>query len=53
MTYAAFKRLVLWHGYTLAQLRCDVRPTREILDLIERVGHERYERYVLLYESGK
>jgi hypothetical protein len=50
-TYGQFKARVKAMGLTLEQLRCDVRPTQEILDLMEEVGPDRYERLVLRFEK--
>jgi hypothetical protein len=46
MTYAAFCKLVKARGWTVAQLRCDVPPTEELLALMDRLGLATYERYV-------
>ncbi len=46
MTFKQFKDLVLSRGWSLAELRCDVPPSPDILDLIEQIGLKRYEAYV-------
>ena len=55
MNYAAFKKAVLSSGWTVAQLRCDVPPTADILDLMDVVGLNKYEKFVLKFiaEGGK
>jgi hypothetical protein len=50
MTFKEFWRLVVQQGWTLAQLRCDVRPTEDLLALMDELGLDRYERYVLRAE---
>jgi hypothetical protein len=45
MTYREFKRLVKEAGWTLAEMRFDVRPPEELLRLLDRLGLKKYERY--------
>ena len=47
MTYREFKRLVQEAGWTLAEMRFDVRPPEELLRLLDRLGLKKYERLVL------
>lgn len=46
MTYPKFCQTIVAASYTAEQLRFDVPPTDELMALLERVGMERYERYV-------
>ncbi len=46
MSYQEFRQRVLAAGWTIAQLRCDVPPSRAILDLMDEVGLDCWERYV-------
>lgn len=54
MTYAEFKAIVREHGWTIRQLRSDdAPPTPELLELMDRIGLARYERFVLrLQQEG-
>jgi hypothetical protein len=48
MNYDEFKALVLANGWTIRQLRSDdAPPSPELLDLMDRIGLVRYERFVL------
>jgi hypothetical protein len=48
MNYQAFKKFVTENGYTISILRCDnAPPTDALLDLMDRVGLNRYESFVL------
>ena len=40
--FGDFLSIVRAKGWTLAQLRCDVPPSQELLDLMERVGLDVY-----------
>ena len=51
MSYKQFVANVESRGWTIAQLRCDVPPTQEILDFIDEVGLV-YERFVGWYCKG-
>lgn len=46
MTYKQFCQRIKQEGWTLAQIRCDVPPSQELLDFIEEAGDD-YERFVL------
>jgi hypothetical protein len=52
MRYEAFVRLVAKKGWTLGQLRCDVRPTEELLEAMTTIGLDRWERFVLRWERA-
>jgi hypothetical protein len=46
MTFKEF--VTAAEGFSSAELRCEVSPRLEILDLMDDVGdHDTYERYVL------
>lgn len=45
-TFAWFKQLIAERGYTKAQLRCDVAPGPDLLDLMDRIGLSRYESWI-------
>ncbi len=45
-TYQAFRRLAFGKGWTLAQLRCDVPPTDDILAAMDATGIAAWERFV-------
>jgi hypothetical protein len=51
MTYREFKRLVQEAGWTLAEMRFDVRPPEELLRLLDRLGLKKYERFVLKWQT--
>jgi hypothetical protein len=51
MNYATFKRRVQENGWTLSQLRCDEPPTDELLAVMDTLGLEKYERFVLRLEA--
>lgn len=51
MTYREW--LLAVEGYTLSQLRCDEPPTPDLLDLIDLVGMDRWERYVGRLQTAK
>ncbi len=57
MSYRKFVDLAEYHGWTLAQLRCDERPESAMLNAMDRLGLDRWERYVTRLakeiESGK
>jgi len=46
MHYTTFRSLVRQKGWSLAQLRCDVRPPQALLDFMTLLGLECYEHYV-------
>lgn len=51
MNYAMFKKIVTANGWTLRTLRCDdAPPPAEMLELMDRVGLAKYERFVLRFE---
>ncbi len=50
VTYATFLKAVRRRGLTLQQLRGDVRPTEDTLYLMDALGLDRYERFVLRFE---
>ncbi len=52
MTFAQFKKIVTTRGYTLAQLRCETRPTEALLAFMKVVGLDRFEQYVWRLENG-
>lgn len=45
MTQKQFETEATRRGFTLTQLRCDIRPSPELLDFIDTVG-PRYETFV-------
>lgn len=46
MTYQQWRALVWANGWTIAQLRCDERPSQEMLAAMDVVGLDAWERYV-------
>jgi hypothetical protein len=40
-------------GRTLAELRCDVPPADDLLNLMDRFGLERWEQFVSRLESER
>jgi hypothetical protein len=50
MHYVTFRAIVRQKGWTLAQLRCDVRPSQALTDFMSVLGLECYENYVLRLE---
>ncbi len=50
MTFREFVEMVALHRWTMAQLRCDVPPSEALLEAIDEVGADRWERYVLRLE---
>ena len=53
MTYRDFVALVESRGWTIGQIRCDERPTEELLEAMEQFGLARWERYVLRLEPAE
>lgn len=51
MTYSQFKVVVA--EVSIRQLRCDEPPTDALLAIMDRVGIDRYERYVLRLEAER
>lgn len=51
MTYKAFLALARANGWTPAQLRCDERPTPELLEAMDEAGPDVWERHVLRMEG--
>lgn len=52
MKYEEFKKLVKEKCWTIADLRCDnAPPTEELLEVMDQMGLEKYERYVLKLET--
>jgi hypothetical protein len=52
MSYQRFCKEV--SGYSIGQLRCDdAAPTEGLLALMDRIGLEQYERYVLRLERAR
>jgi hypothetical protein len=50
-TYTAFKAWAIANGLSVRQLRCDdARPTEEMIEVMDRLGLEKYERFVLCLE---
>ncbi len=47
MNYEAFKTAAA--KFTVAELRCDVPPSDDLIDFMETVGLKRYERFVLRF----
>ncbi len=53
MTQKQFETEATRRGFTLTQLRCDVRPSPELLEFMDEVGG-RYEQFVTrLANKGK
>jgi hypothetical protein len=51
MRYATFVKVVADKGWTLADLRSDrAPPSGELLELMDRIGLDAYERLVLRYQ---
>ena len=48
MQYTQFVKHVKRNGWSIPELRCDVRPTNELLHFIETVGAN-YEAFVIRY----
>lgn len=48
MEYTQFVKHVKRNGWSIPELRCDVRPTNELLHFIETVGAN-YEAFVIRY----
>ena len=48
MEYTQFVNQVKQNGWSISELRCDVRPTNEILQFIETVGAD-YEALLIRY----
>jgi hypothetical protein len=48
MDYTQFVKHVNRNGWSIPELRCDVRPTNELLHFIETVGPE-YEAFLIRY----
>ena len=53
MRYADFKALVAKMGWTMPQLRCDEPPTEDLLVLMDALGLDRYERFVLALQAER
>lgn len=51
MQYNAFLKLVAENRWTLADLRCEVRPSEELLEVMGQVGLDRYEEFVTRFEE--
>jgi hypothetical protein len=49
MKYSQFIELVRARGWSVPQLRCDVRPTDEILHQIDTLGPDKYECFLERY----
>jgi hypothetical protein len=49
MRYSQFVDLVRARGWSVPQLRCDVTPTQEVLDLMDNIGLEKFEDFVMRY----
>ena len=49
-TFKQFKTAAAGMGMTMPELRCDIPPTRKILDFMQEVGTDNYERFVLRME---
>ena len=53
MTYAKWKAEVEREDYTIEQVMFDVPPSEKILEFLDRVGQERWERYALRYKGER
>lgn len=51
MTLNEFRRRAA--SISTAELRCEIPPTEAVLELMDEVGLNRYERYVLKVEESR
>ena len=47
MSYELWKLIVRKNKWSLAELRCDVRPSKEMLAVMDEMGLDRWEKFVL------
>jgi hypothetical protein len=47
MTFNQFERMVQDQGLSLSELRCDVAPSEAVLEIMDRIGLDRYEQFVM------
>jgi len=50
VTYAKWKAEVEREGYTIEEVMFDVPPSEKLLEFLDRVGQERWERYAHRYK---
>ncbi len=46
MNYGTWRKQVFAARWTMAQLRCDVPPSQEMLDFMEEVGLDYWQKFV-------
>lgn len=50
MKYVEFCEIIRQNRWSMPQLRCDVRPSNELLNFIETVGAD-YETFLIRYST--
>ncbi len=51
MNYKLFKQMVAEEGWTLPQIRCEVSPPQDMLDMMDRIGLGLWEKWALQLEK--